>query len=268
MTIGSLTLELEIGAGAMGSVWAARDSTGATVAVKLLRDELEADADVRRRFRREAMALSSLEHPAIVRVLGASPASSARTYLVMERVSGQTLEGRLTEGALPPEHVRGIGIALGEALSVVHAAGILHGDIKPANIFLVGPNAVRLVDFGLSKIEGLERLTRTGEVAGTPEYMAPELLTGGRELDPRLDQYALGIALFWALSGRSPFARAKHPGAFLLEIMSGRRPPLAEVASEAPKELCAIIERACAFDPEARFSDMDEMTRALQRCLA
>ncbi|MCA9608286.1 MAG: serine/threonine protein kinase, partial [Myxococcales bacterium] len=195
--------------GGMGAVFEAEDQKeGRRVALKLLHPELTADRDVRRRFRRESSVLLALDHPSIVRVLDIGANDGEQLFSVMELLTGETLqqlvarEGQLSARALLPI-VEGIAAGLGAA----HAHGVIHGDLKPANVFLVGEGRdVKLLDFGLSKVLGLERLTRTGELIGTPAYMAPEQALGlGQELDPRADVYGLGALLYHCLTGAPPF---------------------------------------------------------------
>lgn len=256
---GRWRLVKKIAQGAMGSVHEAEPvGGGARVAVKLLRAELHLDADIRRRFRREASVLEALAHPGIVRVLEVGEAEGRASFTVMELLTGETLEARITrDRQLSPGALRPIVLAIAEALSAVHRQGIIHGDLKPANVFLPSGGAfpVKLVDFGLSKIEGLERLTRTGELTGTPAYMAPELLTGRGEIDHRIDLYALGIVAYEALAGRLPFALNRHPGALMTDIVTGKGTPLAELRPDLGPELGAAVARAMAPRREDRPAD-------------
>lgn len=250
----------EIGAGAMGSVHDAIDrKSGERVAVKLLRAELASEPSLRRRFRREASVLRALDHPAIVKILDAGEDDDDGVFMVMERLVGDTLEARLErQGALTREEAAPLLLDVAQALEAVHARGIVHGDVKPANIFLTGgtPSA-KLVDFGLSKVEGLDRLTRTGELAGTPVYMAPELFTGegGREPDARLDVYALGVLAYQALSGALPFDTRKHPGQLMFDIATGKRVPLGTRVPTLDASLLAAIERAMSPRRDQRHAD-------------
>jgi serine/threonine-protein kinase len=185
--------------------------------------------------------------------------------MVMELLRGETLEARLArEGRLSVRTLVPIVQAIAEGLATVHAQGVVHGDLKPANVFLVceGPSPVKIVDFGLSKIEGLERLTRTGELTGTPAYMAPELLTGTRDLDARVDQYALGVILYQALAGRLPFSMGKHPGALMFDIVMGGGTPLDEAAPEVAPAVGRVVARAMAPQREDRYPDVIALARA------
>lgn len=243
----------------MGSVHEAEHvETGARAAVKLLRPELHADASIRRRFRREASVLQALVHPGVVRVLELGNDDGERSYTVMELLTGETLEALLARDAQPPLAVLApllTGIA--EALAAIHGHGVIHGDVKPANVFIPSGSSfpVRLVDFGLSKIEGLERLTRTGELTGTPVYMAPELLTGSGEIDGRIDVYATGVVAYLTLAGRLPFSTQRHPGALMFDIVMGKLTPLDMLRPELPPRLLAAVKRAMAPKRDDRTPD-------------
>jgi serine/threonine-protein kinase len=256
----------EIASGAMGAVHEARDRrTGERVAVKLLRTELAAEPGIRRRFRRESSILRSLEHPAVVRILDVGADDDDRAFTVMELLEGETLDARLArEGALAPAIAGPILLVLADALRAIHAHGVVHGDLKPANVFLTAAAPrVRIVDFGLSKVEGLDRLTRTGELAGTPVYMAPELFTGegGREPDARLDLYALGVLAYQTLSGQLPFDVRKHPGQLMFDVAMGRARPLAKVAPHLSISIVVAIEHAMAAKRDQRPSDAAALGR-------
>jgi serine/threonine-protein kinase len=272
----------EIAAGAMGAVWEAEDlvgrsdapsiAKGARVALKVLRPELHAEISIRRRFRREASILKSITHPAVVRILDVGHATDhEHSYTVMELLHGETLESRLArEKKISPRALAPLLDAIAGGLSAVHAHGVIHGDLKPSNIFLAddeGKTRLKIVDFGLSKIEGLERLTRTGELTGTPLYLAPELLKGERQLDARLDQYAIAVVLYEALTGQLPFEARKHPGALMFDIVMGKSKPLAAVAPELGEAISAIVTRAMAPSPESRFPDMAAFSAAFAKAI-
>lgn len=263
---GRYVLEREIGAGAMGSVHeAVNREDGARVAIKVLRPEFASDSAIRRRFRREVSALRALDHPGIVRVLDFGADDEGRNYLVMERIEGEPLDVRLSRaGRLAPTDAAPILLGVADALSAIHAHGIVHGDVKPGNVFLTTQApGIKLVDFGLCKIEGLDRLTRTGEVAGTPVYMAPELFTGegGREPDGRIDVYSLGVVAYQVLSGRLPFDTRKHPGRLMFDVATGNTVPLAEAAPGLSPKIAIAVERAMAARREQRPTDAATLAR-------
>lgn len=270
MLLGKYRVLRCVGSGAMGNVYEAADGS-ARVAVKVLHPELAEDADVRRRFQREATVLRALDAPGIVRTLERSTEEDGRLFLVMELLEGESLRARRDRGEPSSDALilRWISEAA-EALDHAHARGIVHGDLKPENVFLEGPAAgprVKLLDFGMAKVVGLERLTRTGEIAGTPVYMAPELIMGTGDIDGRSDVYALGIVAYEQLAGRHPFA-AKHAAKMLTEIVAGARVPLATHRPGTTADLEAAFARALAARPSDRFPSAGEFTRALTAALA
>lgn len=257
-------LVAELARGAMGEVFEARDrSTGSLVAVKTLRAEYLADDAMRRRFRREGAVLKALDHPAIVRLLELGIDENGRVFLVTEYVEGQTLSERLSNRALTVPEADALVDALGAGLTAVHEHGVLHGDLKPANVIWPAGGSPRLVDFGASKILGIDRLTATGEVSGTPAYMAPELLTGKADVDQRIDVYGLGVLLYESLSATRPF-EDRHLGRLMMKIDAGDCLPIDAVA-DVPPGIARVIGRAMHPDKEARYTDMAELSAAWQR---
>lgn len=252
----------ELGAGGMGAVYAARHtSTGQQVAIKFLHSELARDPEMSRRFRREASILKSLDHPGVVRVVEVGEDDSGRAYTVMELLQGETLEARLERGPVTPHEFSAILNHVATALDAVHAHGVLHGDLKPANVFLL-EEGTKLVDFGTSKVHGLERLTRTGEVSGTPIYMAPELLTGEGGIDERIDTYALGILAYRALTGTVPFTE-RNPGRLLYQIVMGDIVPFEERCPSVPPAVAAAVHQAMSSKRDERFAKASAFAHAL-----
>jgi len=253
-------LRAELARGSMGDVYRARDlDEDRDVAVKVLRAEHRVDHSMRRRFRREAAVLKALSHPAIVPLLDLEVDEEGAVFMVTEYVEGPTLAERIAEAPLDLPSADRLIEAMCGALGAAHAHGVLHGDLKPSNVLWVSP-LPQLVDFGASKVLGLDRLTATGQVAGTPAYMAPEVLTGKGDVDERIDVYGLGVLLYEALGGRPPFSDA-HVGRLLMKIDAGDCLPLDAVA-DVPRELASIVGRAMAPDPEARFEGVDALARA------
>lgn len=261
---GRYRLVRTLGAGGMGTLFEATDETARrAVAVKVLHPELARDPDLRRRFAREASILAALDHPAIVRVIDVGIDEEGRSFLAMELLTGETLHARMARRSLDLESLRPIANAVAEALDVVHARGIIHGDVKPSNIFLPasGP-AAKLVDFGSSKVLGLERLTRTGELVGTPVYMAPELLTGEAEPDRRADVYSLGVLLYEALAGALPICE-KNPGKLLYRLVEGAHEPLLARCPGLSPAVAAAIHRAMSPRRDARFGSAGALAQVL-----
>ncbi len=264
---GRYRLTRSIAAGGMGAVYEAEDTRdGRRVALKLLHPELTEDRDVRRRFRRESSVLRALDHPSIVRIFDVGTDDDELLFTVIELLRGETLHERITrEGALAVADVAAIARGVASGLGAAHAHGVIHGDLKPANVFLLedGDSVVKLLDFGLSKVLGLERLTRTGELIGTPAYMAPELLTGKGELDERIDTYAFGVLLYQCLAGRPPF-EGKVPGKLMMDIVMGNAPPLRSLAPSVPPDVADVIAQAMSKAREGRFGNAEALARAFE----
>jgi serine/threonine protein kinase len=262
---GRYKLEARLASGGMGAVYRAADPDGRVVAIKVLHPELASDSDIRRRFRRESSILHAIQHPGVVRILDTGTDDKDRSYTVMELLSGETLDQRIARlGKIPIAELVPIVDQVADALTVVHEHGVVHGDLKPANVFLVdedGHERAKLVDFGLSKVHGLDRLTRTGEVIGTPGYMAPELLTGDGTLDGRIDGYALGVILYEAIAGKQPFTE-RNPGRLMFEIVMGRAVPLDEAAPDVAPPIARVVERAMAKGRDERFGTPADLARA------
>jgi len=254
-------LVAEIASGAMGEVFEATDQLdGSKAAVKVLRAEYLADDSMRRRFRREAAILKAIDHPAIVRLLELGIDQDGQVFLVTEYVEGDTLAARLMDGPLTIAAADELIDALCGGLGAVHDHGVLHGDLKPANVIWHEVGGPRLVDFGASKILGLDRLTATGELSGTPAYMAPEVLTGKAEVDQRIDVYGLGVVLYEALSAERPF-QDSHLGRLVMKIDVGDCLPLDAVA-EVPARIAEVVGRTMHRNKDERFASMAEVKAA------
>ena len=252
----------ELALGGMGTVYLGVDrTTNHEVAVKVLHAQHLADDAMRRRFRREGAALKALDHPAIVRLLELGVDETGVVYLVTEYVEGETLGERLESKVLSLVEADTLVEAMCGGVGAAHAHGILHGDLKPANVLWAA--TPRLVDFGASKILGLDRLTATGEISGTPAYMAPEVLTGKSDVDERIDVYGLGVLLYEALSGKQAF-RDNHVGRLLMKIDAGDCLPLDAVA-DVPSSVAEVIARAMHRLKDERHASVAEFRSAWRR---
>ncbi|MGH7731068.1 MAG: protein kinase domain-containing protein [Candidatus Eiseniibacteriota bacterium] len=254
----------QIGAGGMGVVYRARDDRlERDVALKVLPAGALADETQRRRFHREALALSRLNHPGVATVHEFDREGGA-DFIVMELVAGQTLAARLKDGALPSEQVTDFGIQIAEALEAAHERGVLHRDLKPANIVVTARGRVKVLDFGLAKLVQAGADTRattipTGgdAVAGTLAYMAPEQLLG-EEVDAGSDLFALGVVLYEMATGRHPW-RQTLATALVNEILHTTPPAPLELRPDMPPHLERIILKALAKDRTARYASAAEL---------
>ena len=242
-----------LGAGGMARVVAAYDHRlRRRVAVKLVREELTADPTSRERLLREARAAAGLQHPNTVAVHDVGE-QDGHAYVVLELVDGGTLADRLREhGRLPSAEVAEIGAAVLAALQAAHERGLVHRDVKPANVLLPAAGGVKLADFGIAKaLDAVTAdLTATGQVLGTPRYLAPEQVAG-KPATPASDLYSLAAVLYECLAGQPPFD-AETAIAVALAHQQQPVPPLADRAPAAPTPLVAVIERALAKDPAQR----------------
>ena len=203
--IGHLRVIASIGVGGMGAVWHAVDELlDRHVALKVIRPELMSRPGLAERFRSEAIVLARLQHPCIAALYGLEKRGD-EFVMVMEFVDGETLDHRLAvHGALPwPEATR-ITRAVLDALDHAHESGVIHRDIKPANVMITRAGRVKVMDFGIARLVGAQRQTRTGAAVGTPSYMSPEQLLG-QEVDGRTDVYAVGTLLYELTTGHLPF---------------------------------------------------------------
>ncbi len=246
-----------LGHGGMGDVFRAIDTqTGETVAVKALSpDVLARDPGLLERFLREGEVLRRLNHPNIVHMVAACE-EAGRHYLVMEYVSGGSLEGLLQKrGGLPVVRTVEIGLDLADALTRAHRLGIIHRDLKPANVLLAPDGTPRLADFGIAHVANGLHLTQTGVLIGTVDYLSPEACQG-EPLDERADIWAFGAMLYEMLSGHVPFA-GQTLAARLTAILTQPVPHLAQAASGIPDALVDLVSRMlekdrCRRIPSAR----------------
>jgi tetratricopeptide (TPR) repeat protein len=246
-------IEQPVGSGGMGEVYRALDRLeGQVVALKVLRGAKSVEA---MRFAREAKVLAELRHPNIVRYVAHGVTPRGEMYLAMEWLEGHDLAERLRRGALGVDAGVRLAVRVGRALGLAHARGVVHRDVKPANLFLPDGDVdrVKILDFGIARF-GARTATRTGTTLGTPGYMAPEQARGDRGLDARTDVFALGCVLFECLTGRPAFV-GDHVMAVLAKILLDEAPRVGELVRGAPQALDALVARLLSKDPEARPSD-------------
>ena len=255
------TLERVIGRGGMGVVYAASDSSGARAAVKILHAAFSRNPEVQERFRREAYAANRVEHRGAVRmladgVIGTDEDHERASYLVMELLEGESLEHRLHTDRVPSSlELLAILDGVLDVLDNAHRRGVLHRDLKPANLFLTasGDPLVKVLDFGLARIEELQGSTGAGHALGTPSYMAPELASGrGADVDARTDLFALGATAFVVLTGK-PVHEAPTPVHLVLKMASTSAPSVKSCAPHASSSVARIVDRALSFRKEDRY---------------
>ena len=258
--IAGCRIEAVAGRGGMGIVYKATQlSLARPVAVKLIAPEHAADSGFRERFERESRMAAAIEHPNVIPVYGAGE-EDGRLYLVMRWVAGTDLHKLLRDGGrLEPLRAAEIVHQVGGALDAAHTAGLVHRDVKPANVLLSGDHAY-LADFGLTRLAGDDpRVTTTGQFLGTVDYMAPEQFQ--REgVDARADIYALGCVLYAALTGRPPFPRETVPATMLAHMNDAAAPPSATPG--VPREFDRILARALAKAPDDRYPSAGDLGRA------
>jgi hypothetical protein len=263
---GKYRLEESLGSGGMAEVFRALEiSSGRRVAVKVLRAGPDQNPEATARLKREGQVLRSLKNPAIVGIEEVIELDGGRVVLVMELLVGETLGARMRRGKIEPAELSTIVAGVAVGLSAAHANGVVHRDLKPENIFLGahpdGRVHVKLLDFGVSKIFGGERLTQTGQVLGTPRYMSPEQLGAEPEVDHRVDIYSLGVILYEALSGKPPFL-ASTPTDLIVAILHGKVVPLRSLRPDLPQSIEGVVMRAMARVRDARFRAATELADA------
>jgi serine/threonine-protein kinase len=258
-----------IGVGGMAAVYAATDTTGARVAIKMLHAALSINDSVRKRFAREGHAANSIGHDGIARVIDDGVAEDGSAFLVMELLEGETAAGRAERlgGKLPVHEVAFIGEAVADVLAAAHAKNIIHRDVKPDNVFLTTRGRVVMLDFGIARVADAagvsESATRTGTMMGTPAFMPPEQARGrANEMDQASDVWALGATLFWLASGRLVH-EAETANEQLVAAATLPAPSLARVMPSAPEPLVVVIDKALEFAKENRFHDAVAMKQAL-----
>jgi serine/threonine protein kinase len=271
---GKYRVERVIGSGGMGIVVAARhEQLGQLVAIKLVRDEALEQGDTVERFLREARAAVHLRSEHVAKVLDVGKLDSGAPYMVMEFLDGNDLGHVLNEsGPMALDLAVHLVLQACEAVAEAHAAGIVHRDLKPQNLFLTrtlsGSPRLKVLDFGVSKTTGLTQdgkgaLTRTRSMLGSPLYMAPEQMRSARDVDARVDVWALGVVLFELLTRRWPFEAESMPE-LCLKVVTEPPRPLAEFRPELPAAVGAIIERCLVKEPAGRFASVGEFAAALE----
>jgi eukaryotic-like serine/threonine-protein kinase len=264
----------KLGAGGMGVVYEAEDiRLKRRVALKFLPDNLAHDPRALQRFKREANAASSLNHPSICTIYEVEE-QDGQPVIVMELLEGESLKERIRKGPVPADELLDLGIQTSDALAAAHAKGIIHRDIKPANIFMVGPDRVKILDFGLAKAipkhrpeiepsDNDQSLTVEGAIPGTTAYMSPEQVSG-EEIDARSDLFSVGVVLYEAATGRRPFVGKNNVLTMNAILNEGPITP-SRVNPELPAAFDAIIAKALEKDRTLRYQHASEIGADLRR---
>lgn len=265
--LGRYQLTELLGEGGMGAVYAARTDDGETVAVKLLREDKASHPDVRARFQREWSVLERVSHPNVVRLIDFPREERGPLWYVMELLEGESLFDLLErEEKLPLDKALRLFRELASGLDAVHAAGIVHRDVKPLNVFLcTAPEAKvgfvsKLLDFGFARVVG-SQITGSGLLVGTPAYAAPEQASGDK-VDVRVDVYALGLVMYRVLTGQHPFSTDDQIATLGHQLLSPP-PPLSWLDEGVPIDLEALVLRMLRKRPEARPQSAREVLDAL-----
>lgn len=267
---GRYVLKRMLGRGGAASVFAAEHAlVRRPVALKLPHDDPRHREDLHARLRREMSALARIRHRAVVEAVDGGEVNSM-PYLAMQLLEGRTLSGLLVaRGRLDPDEVVKIGVELASGLGAVHAAGIIHRDVKPSNVFVTRDpaNQVRLLDFGTSKVfDDVQsaNLTQAGAILGTPEYMAPEALLSLPAADHRVDVYGLGVTLYELLAGSVPCEGGM--GQILQKLSSSEPALVTEARGDVPAALADVIQQCLRREPNERYQGMATLGTALAAC--
>ena len=257
--IGPYIVRRELGRGGMGVVYLADDTRlSRRVALKALAPHVGRDSDRRERLRREARAAAALSHPGIATVYALEEIGND-LYLAYEYVPGEPLRGLLASGPLPIAQVVSIGAQLARALAAAHMIGVTHRDLKPENVMKTPSGVVKILDFGLARVEGAAnpKLTQPGVIVGTPAYMAPEQVMG-QNVDFRTDLFAFGLLIYELASGVNPFVTDSVSGTFA-RIIEKEPPVLSKVRPQSLPELDRIVATCLRKNPRERYESTQDL---------
>src|SRR5262249_20598365 len=274
--LGPYEILAPLGAGGMGEVYRARDSKlGRDVAIKVLPEAVAQNPERLARFLREARSLGALNHPGLVSIYAVEQSADTR-FLAMELVDGESLDTTIARGSFPLPRFFDVAVPLADALSAAHERGIVHRDLKPANVMITREGRVKVLDFGLAKLESPDSspnatdietasrgdLTGEGKVFGTVAYMSPEQARGGR-IAARSAGFSLGVVLSQMLTGERPF-KGGASADLISSILRDQPPPVTDVRPDLPPHLSRILRRCLEKDPRDRYQTSRDVYNELK----
>ncbi len=253
----------QLGAGGMGVVYKAVDTQlDRTVGLKFLPPELTRDPTAKTRFVREAKAASALDHNNICTIYEIGETPAGQLFIAMAHYTGETLKEKIERGPLPLEEALDYAVQMADGLSRAHAAGIVHRDVKPANVMITDHGQIKIVDFGLAKVAGLTQITQTGSTMGTAAYMSPEQARG-EAVDEQTDVWSLGVVLYEMLTGGRPF-RGEFHHAVIYSILNEAPEPIRQANPSVPPELERTVDRALQKKREGRYTAAADLLKDLR----
>lgn len=266
--VGRYRIIAELGRGAMGVVYKAEDPMlDRTVAIKtiILAADATDRAEYEARFYQEAKAAGRLSHPCIITIHDIGREGDM-AYMAMEMLEGTDLRTRMSQGRIPVPHAIDIAEQVAEGLAFAHERGVVHRDVKPGNIMILGGDRVKILDFGIARMRVSDLKTQTGVLLGTPKYMSPEQV-GGHPVDQRSDIFSLGIVLYEMLTGATPFSGSDTTQLMYNVAKSSHVPP-SRINSKVPAIIDLIVAKALEKDADARYQDAGELARDLRGSLS
>ncbi len=263
-TISHYRIDEVLGEGGMGVVYKARDlKLDRHVALKFLPPHLSSDEEVKKRFIREARAASALDHPNVCPIHEIDEAEDGRMFIAMAYCKGESIRQMISRGPLEPDAAMDLARQVAEGLARAHEKGIVHRDVKPANIIVSDDGVARIVDFGLAKLAGESRVTRTGSTLGTAAYLSPEQARGG-DVDQRSDIWSLGVVLHEMITGQLPF-KGEYEHAVVHSILHDDPDSASDIRPGISAELDAVINKALVKDSSDRYQAAGDLAADLRR---